>query len=132
MSVLPAVERGYAFRTNDFAGFGNDLGQSIKRSFSSDDDSDSDRNRAEERGEAARERAESRAGALRERVEGQRAHLHRDDWDPRKAGKVNLHIKGPLVRDGISLDGTIDRRRDQTLDVLRNGSRGTLTLPAAR
>ena len=66
----------------------------------------------------------SENGALVVRVRG--------DWDPLKPGDVLLTIEGRSVRDGNSLDVTIDRRRDQRLEVLRNGKKETLTLPAAR
>ena len=209
VSVVPAVERGYAFSTGDLAGLGPGLSASIgrgfARSFSSAYDSDSDRDRAQEQAEAARERAESRAEAIRERAEGQRerqreleegqrerrdrdddrgnawtysssdertggtmhgrtdgatlsigglslATVDRDfaqrfgegsengalvvrvrgDWDPLKPGDVLMSIEGRSVRVGNSLDVTFDRRRDQRLDILRNGKKETVILRAAR
>ena len=236
ISVVPSVERGYAFSTGDLAGLGADLrasmsrsfGRNFGRSFSSDDDSDSDSDRAEEHAEAARERAEARAEAIRDRAEGQRerqremqegqrerqremaqatreaqrelareqternrddnrgdwsdrgwgnddtrlrgtmhgrtdgatlsmgglslATVDRDfaqrfgegsengalvvrlrgDWEPLKTGDVLLSIEGRSVRDGSSLDITINRSRDQRLEILRNGKKESITLPAAR
>jgi S1-C subfamily serine protease len=222
ISVVPVIERGFAFSTNGFAGMAAGIRASVRRDFdrSLDRDDDGNDDRAEERADAARERAEARAEALRERAEGQRerqrdmaeaqrevqremSQLQRDlaregrdrgddrgnswsrsddasrsrgsmhgrtdgatlamgglslasvdrdfaqrfgqgsengalvvrvrgDWEPLKPGDVLLTIDGRSVRDGTSLDVTIDRRRDERLEVLRNGKRETLTLPAVR
>ena len=84
ISVVPAVERGYAFSTGDLAGLGAGLSASISRSFGRSFSADSDRDRAQGRAEAARERAEARAEAIRERAEGQRErqrHLEESQRD---------------------------------------------------
>ena len=66
----------------------------------------------------------SEDGALIVRIRG--------DWDPLKAGDVLLSVDGQSVRDGNTLDVTFDRRRDQRLEILRNGKRETVTLKASR
>ncbi len=66
----------------------------------------------------------SESGALVVRIRG--------DWDPLKAGDVLLSVDGQSVRDGNTLDVSFDRRRDQRLDILRNGKRETVTLKANR
>ena len=65
----------------------------------------------------------SESGALVVRVRG--------DWDPLKPGDVLLSVEGRSVRDGNGLDITIDRRRDQRLEILRSGKKESITLPAA-
>lgn len=54
------------------------------------------------------------------------------DWEPIRAGDVILSVDGRSVRDGNSLDVTFDRRREQRIEILRNGKRETITLPATR
>ncbi|MBC7842148.1 MAG: PDZ domain-containing protein [Gemmatimonadaceae bacterium] len=66
----------------------------------------------------------SEDGALVVRIRG--------DWDPLKAGDVLLSVDGRSVRDGKNLDVSFDRRRDQRLEILRNGRRETVTLGANR
>ena len=66
----------------------------------------------------------SESGALIVRIRG--------DWDPLKAGDVLLTVDGRSVRDGNGLDVSFDRRRDLRLEVLRNGKKEILTLPATR
>ena len=66
----------------------------------------------------------SESGALIVRIRG--------DWDPLKAGDVLLSVDGQSVRDGNSLDVSFDRRRDQRLEILRNGKREKVTLEANR
>lgn len=56
----------------------------------------------------------------------------RDSWEPLHAGDVLLSIDGRTVRDGDALDVSIDRRRDQRIEILRNGKKETLTLRASR
>jgi S1-C subfamily serine protease len=56
----------------------------------------------------------------------------RGEWDPIRTGDVILTVEGRSVRDGDSLDLSFDRRRDQRLEILRNGRKETITLPAAR
>jgi len=56
----------------------------------------------------------------------------RDTWEPLRAGDVILSIEGRPLRDGDALDVTIDRSRDQRLEILRNGKKETLTLRSAR
>ncbi len=56
----------------------------------------------------------------------------RSEWDPIRAGDVILAIEGRSVRDGDSLDLAFDRRRDQRIEILRNGTKQTITLPPAR
>ena len=56
----------------------------------------------------------------------------RDEWQPLRAGDVILTIEGRSVRDGNSLDVTIDRSRDQRVDILRNGRQQTITLRPSR
>ena len=56
----------------------------------------------------------------------------RDEWQPLRAGDVILTFEGRSVRDGNSLDVTIDRSRDQRVDILRNGRQQTITLRPSR
>ena len=56
----------------------------------------------------------------------------RRDWEPLKAGDVILSVEGRSVRDGNGLDISFDRGRDQRVEILRNGKKETITLPAAR
>lgn len=56
----------------------------------------------------------------------------RERWEPLRAGDVILSIEGRSVRTGNALDVTIDRSRDQRLEILRAGRQQTLTLRAAR
>ncbi len=56
----------------------------------------------------------------------------RSEWEPIRTGDVILSVEGRPVRDGNSLDITFDRRRDQRLEILRNGRKETITLPASR
>lgn len=56
----------------------------------------------------------------------------RREWDPIRTGDVILKVEGSSVRDGNSLDITFDRRREQRIEILRNGKRETITLPATR
>lgn len=56
----------------------------------------------------------------------------RDEWQPLRAGDVILTVEGRSVRDGNSLDVTIDRSRDQRIDILRNGRQQTITLRPSR
>ncbi len=56
----------------------------------------------------------------------------RDEWEPLRAGDVILTIEGRSVRDGNSLDVTIDRSRDQRIEILRNGRQQTITLRPSR
>ena len=56
----------------------------------------------------------------------------RDTWEPLRAGDVILSIEGRSVRDGNALDVTIDRSRDQRLEILRNGRQQTITLRPSR
>jgi cell division septum initiation protein DivIVA len=53
-------------------------------------------------------------------------------WEPIRTGDVILSVEGRSVRDGNSLDITFDRRRDQQIEILRNGRKETITLPATR
>ena len=66
----------------------------------------------------------SESGALVVRVRG--------NWEPLKAGDVLVSVDGRSVRDGNILDVSFDRRRDQRLEILRNGKRETVTLKANR
>ncbi len=43
-----------------------------------------------------------------------------------------MSVDGRSVRDGNTLDVTFDRRRDQRLEILRNGKKESITLPANR
>ncbi len=56
----------------------------------------------------------------------------RSEWEPIRTGDVILAVEGRPVRDGNSLDITLDRRRDQRIEILRNGRKETITLPASR
>ena len=56
----------------------------------------------------------------------------RRDWEPIRTGDVILAVEGRPVRDGNSLDITFDRRREQRLEILRNGKKETITLPPSR
>ena len=56
----------------------------------------------------------------------------RANWEPLRAGDVILSIEGRSVRNGNALDVTIDRSRDQRLEILRSGRQQTLTLRATR
>ena len=56
----------------------------------------------------------------------------RDDWEPLKAGDVILTIDGRAVRDGTTLDISFDRSRAQRLEILRNGTKETITLRSSR
>ncbi len=56
----------------------------------------------------------------------------RDTWEPLRAGDVILSIEGRSVRDGNALDVTIDRSRDQRLEILRAGRQQTISIRAAR
>jgi hypothetical protein len=56
----------------------------------------------------------------------------RDEWEPLRAGDVILSIEGRSLRDGNALDVTIDRSRDQRIDILRNGRQQTITLRPSR
>jgi S1-C subfamily serine protease len=56
----------------------------------------------------------------------------RNEWEPLRAGDVILTIEGRSVRDGNSLDVTIDRSRDQRIEILRNGRQQTITLRPSR
>ena len=140
ISVVPAVERGYAFSTGDLVGLGADINASISRSFGRSFIQNRgtwhgrtdgatlamgglslaavDRDFAQRFGEG------SENGALVVRVSGA--------WDPLKPGDVVLTIEGRSVRDGNSLDVTFDRHRDQRLEILRNGKKETITLPTSR
>ena len=160
ISVVPAIERGYAFSTNGFEGMAASIRASVRRdldrSFDHDDDGNDDRSVRRSRSDddsrsrgtmhgrtdgatlvmgglslatvdrdfAQRFGQGSETGALVVRVHG--------NWEPLKPGDVLLTIEGRSVRDGTSLDVTINRRRDQRLEVLRNGKKETITLPAAR
>lgn len=53
-----------------------------------------------------------------------------DRWAPLKAGDVLLSVEGARVRSGSELTLTVDRSRAQRLQVLRDGRRQELTLPA--
>ena len=64
----------------------------------------------------------SEAGALIVRIRG--------EWEPLKAGDVILSVDGKSVRDGTRLDVTFDRRRDEKVEILRNGKKEIITLPA--
>ena len=56
----------------------------------------------------------------------------RDDWEPLKAGDVILTIDGRAVRDGTTLDISFDRSRAQRIEILRNGTKETITLRSSR
>ncbi len=56
----------------------------------------------------------------------------RGEWEPIRSGDVILSVEGRPVRDGNSLDISFDRSRDQRLEILRNGRKETITLPASR
>ncbi len=56
----------------------------------------------------------------------------RANWEPLRAGDVILSIEGRPVRNGNALDVTIDRSRDQRLEILRSGRQQTLTLRPPR
>ena len=56
----------------------------------------------------------------------------RSEWEPIRTGDVILSVDGRPVRDGNSLDITFDRRRDLRIEILRNGRKETITLPASR
>ena len=56
----------------------------------------------------------------------------RDSWEPLRAGDVILSIEGRSVRDGNALDVTIDRSRDQRVEILRAGRQQTISIRAAR
>ena len=56
----------------------------------------------------------------------------RDDWEPLKAGDVILTVDGRAVRDGTTLDISFDRSRAQRLEILRNGTKETITLRSSR
>jgi S1-C subfamily serine protease len=56
----------------------------------------------------------------------------RGEWEPIRTGDVILSVDGRSVRDGNSLDISFDRGRDQRLEILRNGRKETITLPANR
>ncbi len=56
----------------------------------------------------------------------------RSEWEPIRTGDVILSVDGRSVRDGNSLDITFDRRRDLRIEILRNGRKETITLPASR
>ncbi len=56
----------------------------------------------------------------------------RSEWEPIRTGDVILSVEGRPVRDGNSLDITFDRRRDQRIEILRNGKKETITLPPSR
>jgi hypothetical protein len=45
---------------------------------------------------------------------------------------VILSIEGRSVRDGNALDVTIDRSRDQRVEILRAGRQQTISIRAAR
>ena len=64
----------------------------------------------------------SEAGALIVRIRG--------EWEPLKAGDVILSVDGKSIRDGTRLDVTFDRRRDEKVEILRNGRKETITLPS--
>jgi S1-C subfamily serine protease len=64
----------------------------------------------------------SEAGALIVRIRG--------EWEPLKAGDVILSVDGKSVRDGTRLDVTLDRRRDEKVEILRNGKKEVITLPS--
>ena len=64
----------------------------------------------------------SEAGALIVRIRG--------EWEPLKAGDVILSVDGKSVRDGTRLDVTFDRRKDEKLEILRNGKKEIITLPS--
>jgi len=56
----------------------------------------------------------------------------RANWEPLRAGDVILSIEGRPVRNDNALDVTIDRSRDQRLEILRSGRQQTLTLRTSR
>ncbi|MDZ7632540.1 MAG: PDZ domain-containing protein [Gemmatimonadaceae bacterium] len=56
----------------------------------------------------------------------------RGEWEPLRAGDVILRIEGRGVREGNTLDVAFDRSRDQRIEILRDGRRETITLPATR
>ncbi|MCC7055468.1 MAG: PDZ domain-containing protein [Gemmatimonadaceae bacterium] len=58
-----------------------------------------------------------------------RAHR---DWEPLRAGDMLLTIERRSVRRGTSLEISVDRSRDQAVEVLRGGRRITLLVPAVR
>ena len=157
VSVVPTRERGFVFSTGGL----DDMAASIRGAISRDfnrERRDSDDNRGDTRSRSGGESAAG--GTMQGRTDGATlamgglslASVDRDfaqrfgqgsengalvvrvrgDWEPLKPGDVLLTIEGRSVRDGNSLDVTIDRRRDQRLEVLRNGKKETLTLPAAR
>lgn len=64
----------------------------------------------------------SENGALIVRIRG--------EWEPLKAGDVLLSVDGKSIRDGTRLDVTFDRRRDEKVEILRNGRKETVTLPS--
>ena len=157
VSVVPTRERGFVFSTGGL----DDMAASIRGAISRDfnrERRDSDDNRGDTWSRSGGESAAG--GTMHGRTDGATlamgglslASVDRDfaqrfgqgsengalvvrvrgDWEPLKPGDVLLTIEGRSVRDGNSLDVTIDRRRDQRLEVLRNGKKETLTLPAAR
>ena len=157
VSVVPTRERGFVFSTGGL----DDMAASIRGAISRDfnrERRDSDDNRGDTWSRSGGESAAG--GTMQGRTDGATlamgglslASVDRDfaqrfgqgsengalvvrvrgDWEPLKPGDVLLTIEGRSVRDGNSLDVTIDRRRDQRLEVLRNGKKETLTLPAAR
>ncbi|HYW49171.1 MAG TPA: PDZ domain-containing protein [Gemmatimonadaceae bacterium] len=56
----------------------------------------------------------------------------RGEWAPLRAGDVILSIDGRSVRDGNGLDVTFERGREQRLEILRDGRKQVITLPAVR
>ena len=159
ISVVPAIERGFAFSTNGFEGMAAGIRASVRRDLDRSLDRHDERDDWSDRG-WGNDDTRLRGGTMRGRTDGATltigglslATVDRDfaqrfgpgsesgalvvrvrgDWDPLKPGDVLLTIEGRSVRDGTSLDLTVDRRRDQRLEILRNGKKETITLPAAR
>jgi hypothetical protein len=101
----------------------------IERS-SRDDDADDADVRSTRRGDARRSTGMLQFGKGAER--GALVIRARDEWEPLRAGDVILSIEGRSLRDGNALDVTIDRSRDQRIDILRNGRQQTITLRPSR
>ena len=159
ISVVPAIERGFAFSTNGFEGMAASIRASVRRDLDRSFDRHDERGDWSDRG-WGNDDTRLRGGTMHGRTDGATltigglslATVDRDfaqrfgqgsengalvvrvrgNWDPLKPGDVVLTVEGRSVRDGTSLDLTIDRRRDQRLEILRNGKKETLTLPAAR
>ena len=158
VSVTPTRERGWSISSDDFRSMADDIRRSVRTHFDFDEArNDAPRERADDMdfGDNDGRRV---SGTMRGRTDGATlvlgglslAAVDRDfaqqfgrgsedgalivrirgEWEPLKAGDVILSIDGKSIRDGTRLDVTIDRRRDEKIEILRNGKKETVTLPS--